>query len=477
MESTIRNLLKISLFLLLGFHASAQAWKPAMEGIHPTQDFDYVTGFSIKFKHNLNGKDWIYGSYWDEDSIKRIAGYREGGKWVPLPISFYYGSYATDMEMYGDTLYISGSFGDIKLDIDTSKVFPVTGMLKWYKDSLWTAPLAVSGVIDMAVSGDTLLCWGGSYYNPPNIIYEIFMTTDGGVTWQYPYSVKYPIATNQNFGGYPRLEIVNGEIITIDNGSPPGYLFRGISRWDGQQWNSYGQGLLGNWASTYDFDFYNGELYMGGSFSQALYPQNPGNCIARWDGQQWHNLANGLDRQVIDLFPHDSLLYCHSDGVLFGDAYIPHLAAWDGSRWCGTPTGYFSQEPTSYGFANDTLFASFYTPTSLNGDTLPYLIYFDGNYAKGDSSICSSWGLDVKENTLQNSPIKLYPNPASQSVKILSEKEAIQSIVVYDLQGRELLSKNYSDNQKLIELNISEFNNGLYIIEINGKYNQKFIKN
>ncbi len=31
MESTIKNLLKISLFLLLGFHASAQAWKPAME--------------------------------------------------------------------------------------------------------------------------------------------------------------------------------------------------------------------------------------------------------------------------------------------------------------------------------------------------------------------------------------------------------------------------------------------------------------
>ncbi len=85
--------------------------------------------------------------------------------------------------------------------------------------------------------------------------------------------------------------------------------------------------------------------------------------------------------------------------------------------------------------------------------------------------------LSVKENILQNSPIKLFPNPASQSVKVLSEKEAIQSIVVYDLQGRELLSKNYSDNQKLIELNISQFNNGLYIIEINGKYNQKFIKN
>ena len=338
MENTIKNLLKISLFLLVGFHASAQAWKPAMEGLYPNQPYDMLSGFSVKFKHNLGGKDWMYGSFYDQDSVKRVIAYRENGRWNSLPFSFYKGSFVKDIEMYGDTLLIGGVFIQTKLDNDTL-TFPSSTLLNWYNDSLWLGHAQIYSVDDMSIHGDSLLIWGEFFDTIQQKWYTQFLTTDGGVTWQYPLSIVHPTDTAPDWGAHARLEIVNGEIIMLNSGSPPGNPFRGLVRWDGLQWHSYGQGLFGGLARGFDFDFYNGELYMGGSFWQALYPQNPGNFIARWDGQQWHNLANGLDRQVIDLFPHDSLLYCHSDGVMFGDAYIPHLAAWDGSRWCGTPTG------------------------------------------------------------------------------------------------------------------------------------------
>ena len=461
---------------MVAFQSFAQLWKPAMEGIHPTQPYDIQSGFSVKFKHDLGGKDWMYGSFYDEDSIKRVIAYRKGGKWVPLPISFYKGSRAKDIDMYGDTLIIGGSFIDIKLDNDSSFYVYGSYLLKWYDDSLWLAPQEIVGVNDMTTSGDTLLIWGGSYYNPPvQVIYHVFMTPDAGQTWHYPYSVIHPTETTANFGGAtPRIEIVNGEIITLNNGSPSGSPYRGISRWDGTQWHSYGQGIFGAWARAFDFDFYKGDTYMGGTFWKIDNPLNPGNFIARWDGNQWHNVGGGTDYSVFDIFTHDSLLYCYTNGTMFGDARIDHFAAWDGRQWCGTPTGYFSQEPTSYGFANDTLFASFYSETTLHGDTLPYLIYFDGNYAKGDSSICSTPGLSIKDNELPS--FNIYPNPTNSLLTIDGGQIEIETVRVFDLQGRDLISKEFKNGLYVEEVNLSNLATGIYIIQVNNNFTKKIIK-
>lgn len=467
MTSFQKRFISTSICLSLVFSVAGQSWKPAMAGIHPNQPTSTVDHFDVQFKENIDSKDWMYGSYYDEDSIKRVIANRIAGKWVSLPIQFSHGSYATDIEMYGDTLLIGGVFLDIKLDYDSSFYSYGSYLMKWHNDSLWLAPQEIVGVYDMVTKGDSLIIWGGSYYNPPNqVIYDQFMTPDQGQTWQDVFAISHPTYA-YNFGAKSRLEIYDDNIYILNNGSQPGNPYRGISRWDGVQWHSCGQGIYGNFGRAFDFEFYQGDVYMGGTFNKWDDANNPGNCIARWDGSQWHSVANGLDNFVMDLFVHDSLLYCQSAGVMFGDANIPHLAAWDGDQWCGTNLGYFSQEPTSFGFANDTLFATFYHETTLNGDTLPILLYFDGDYAKGDSSVCSTYGLSLNENQLGS--VEIFPNPSNTIITIRLTSEEIESIKIFDSSGKEVFFVSYDNRLKEQETDISFLPTGVYIVQINNE--------
>ena len=65
--------------------------------------------------------------------------------------------------------------------------------------------------------------------------------------------------------------------------------------------------------------------------------------------------------------------------------------------------------------------------------------------------------------------IKIYPNPSSTLININSV-DVISSVVIYDLLGKKVF--NDSPNQKVFSLDISSFNNDIYIVEftyINGE--------
>jgi hypothetical protein len=144
---------------------------------------------------------------------------------------------------------------------------------------------------------------------------------------------------------------------------------------------------------------------------------------------------------------------------------------------CGTSLGYFSQEPTSYGFANDTLFASFYHETSLNGDTLPPMIYFDGNYAKGASAICSSPGLSTESIGNEDAEwmIVAYPNPTQGQLFIKLENHEINSYKLFDLHGNLLLEEKHLKSNE-VEINIQSLSNGMYILSVNEDLRIKVFK-
>lgn len=75
--------------------------------------------------------------------------------------------------------------------------------------------------------------------------------------------------------------------------------------------------------------------------------------------------------------------------------------------------------------------------------------------------------------------IKLFPNPASNevSIKLMSEKtESEIQIVIYDLKGAIVLktsSFKINKGEKLIDLNLSELENGIYFIEAKDINNNK----
>lgn len=72
-----------------------------------------------------------------------------------------------------------------------------------------------------------------------------------------------------------------------------------------------------------------------------------------------------------------------------------------------------------------------------------------------------------------NNTISIYPNPTNSTLQIESES-AINSVLVYDMQGRQVLSSELS------QINISDLNNGIYMLLIStadGVYQHTIIKN
>ncbi len=475
MKIVFTTILTVSLLLV-----SAQGWKPAMEGLYPLQDEALPGGFRLKFKPNgPMGRDWIYGSYFDEDSLHRCVGYRQDGRWVSLPFSGYYGNEAVGLEMWGDTLYIFGAFGSIVLDKDSS-LLPETPILKYYMDSIWTSLWPVFGLKNISIKGDTMLLWA-NYYNPPQIIGPHIMTIDNGTTWSCPYSIRHPTDTSfgYGFGAISKFKIFeNGDILTLNNRSPSGDVFRGVSRWDGNQWHPYGNGIRG--GRVEDFEFYNGDLIISGSFDMQSSPLNPGNGIARWDGNQWQQLSTGiLEGNVVDIFVHDSLLFAHlilgnNAFHQFGDVKIANLAAWDGQKWCGTNLSYpLGLSPHSVGFANDTLYGVFRYNSIVNGDLVTYLNYFDGDYVNGPNAICSSYsGISIEEE--KGLGISVFPLPADNSIKVSfhSQNHSILKYQIFDLNGQMLEKGNLEKGT----IDVSRLGSGMYILGINAKDFVRFVR-
>jgi len=82
--------------------------------------------------------------------------------------------------------------------------------------------------------------------------------------------------------------------------------------------------------------------------------------------------------------------------------------------------------------------------------------------------------LHIENNTL-NTSIKIFPNPASESITIKSEAELVK-ITIYNLQGQLLLQfQNYKN-----PLSISKLKKGVYVVHIidsnNNNYSRKVLK-
>lgn len=72
--------------------------------------------------------------------------------------------------------------------------------------------------------------------------------------------------------------------------------------------------------------------------------------------------------------------------------------------------------------------------------------------------------VNINENDIAKN-IRIFPNPANNEVSIASHFNVIDKIIIRDLSGREV--KRYSNiNNKISKINISEFSEGMYLIDI-----------
>src|SRR5690625_4829087 len=116
-----------------------------------------------------------------------------------------------------------------------------------------------------------------------------------------------------------------------------------IAKWDGKHWSRVGGGLNGSieGSSMLVYDDGSGPaLYVGGKFTAAGRGRVPANGIARWDGQKWSSLGEGVRGEEAKV----ETMAAFNDGsgeALFvgglfeeaGGIRAENIAKWDGARW------------------------------------------------------------------------------------------------------------------------------------------------
>lgn len=166
----------------------------------------------------------------------------------------------------------------------------------------------------------------------------------------------YPLGSGAKWGGVARMVefddgrgpalYVGGDFLTM--GGPAVYA---IARWNGQQWSALGSGIRrangpGMAVGLNVFDDGTGPaLYAGGWFTTA--GGVPANNIAKWDGQRWWPLGDGItssgDIRVTSLGVYDDgtgpALYVGGWFEKAGGMPAKNIAKWDGSRWSGVGGG------------------------------------------------------------------------------------------------------------------------------------------
>ncbi len=119
-----------------------------------------------------------------------------------------------------------------------------------------------------------------------------------------------------------------------------------IARWNGQNWSPLGNGMNNAVNALTVFDDGSGagpSLYAGGLFTTA--GGVSASRIARWDGQNWSPLGGGMNGGVADLTVFDDgsgagpALYAGGNFTTAVGVSANHIARWDGQNWSPLGSG------------------------------------------------------------------------------------------------------------------------------------------
>jgi hypothetical protein len=145
------------------------------------------------------------------------------------------------------------------------------------------------------------------------------------------------------------LLVWNGSLIVagrfdLAGGQP----VRSIARWDGQNWHDVGGGVTGVFGMIRDLTTDGRYLYVAGSFTEA--GGVPAKNVARWDGSTWTALGQGVAGDWADA------MTVHRGEVYVSGRYGDQGGSWMG-RWNGTS---FTPIGVSVGGLTGTMASSSY---------------------------------------------------------------------------------------------------------------------
>lgn len=133
---------------------------------------------------------------------------------------------------------------------------------------------------------------------------------------------------NLQASGISALCVFNNELIvsgffSVFGGTPA----NDIARFDGAVWNGMGNGLTGGGPASALYVF-NNVLYAGGTFANAGVVSAP--FIASWDGATWSSVGSSVNTAVRTIGEYNGELYIGGD---FTNAAYPYLAKLSAGSW------------------------------------------------------------------------------------------------------------------------------------------------
>lgn len=254
------------------------------------------------------------------------------------------GPSASVMSDNGD-VYIAGPVGS------SVKVF------QWHRNTwkplgvrLYRAGSASSLIEDIAIgaNGDIYVC--GNFDRADN---------GGGAIEVTPYVARWDAAqqvwapvgrgTNTQTSDIS-VDVNNGRVYVVGPGAginpdSTQVTLNGVGYWDMalNSWQPMGQGVSSQAMSILADSL--GNAFVGGTFTEVFDPNGAAvtvNGIARWDGQNWHALGQGL---TASMQPYPTELTFDRNGLLYvggrfatavnsdGSQVNGPLVSWDGNQW------------------------------------------------------------------------------------------------------------------------------------------------
>ncbi|MBU0488230.1 MAG: T9SS type A sorting domain-containing protein, partial [Bacteroidetes bacterium] len=247
-----------------------------------------------------------------------------------------------------------------------------------------------------------------------------------------------------------------------------------IARWDGNNWYPLQNGIHGDsWVNT--IKVYKNFLFVGGYFQKA--DVNSSDYIMSWDGENWFNPFPGVNyiSQVKDLMVHNDKLYIVGIFYIPGENKIYGLAWYDGTNFCpfGGSTVYPDvPDVRKIAALGDDIYIT--CNQTLFGDTVNFIARWNGT----ENDTCLTIPLSKQTTEMKESTLSLSPNPARDFVTISITEPAAEEIQVFvsDCTGRIVLRSIIPKNQTACELGLGKIRAGVYLVKVSGSSGQGVVK-